>query len=124
VTPADAALGWTQVDIWRGQQPAAAGKAKLTGPGWRAFADLMPAKGLQEPFRCYAHAADTRIVVRRPCSFVPKKWRAWRVSSKRMCPEGIPAHVWAQVLVALDAWLEGGCRVMRTPVLIREGSTP
>lgn len=90
----------------------------------RLTLDVIFHQALQEPFRCYAHAADTRIVVRRPCSFVPKKWRAWRVSSKRMCPEGIPAHVWAQVLVALDAWLEGGCRVMRTPVLIREGSTP
>lgn len=109
---------WAQVDLWASQQPSAPGKAKLTGTGWRAFADLVPTTGLREPFRCYAHPGDTRIVVRRPCSYAPGKWRAWRVSKRRMCPPGLPEHVWQQVLVALDAWLAGGCRVMQHPTRI------
>ena len=109
---------WAQVDLWAAQQRKG-GRAKLTGPGWRAFADLMPPTGLQEPYRCYAHPDDARIIVRRPCHFVPGKWRAWRVSSRRMCPEGIQASTWQQVLVALDAWIEGGCRVMQRPTMIR-----
>lgn len=116
---------WAQVDLWAAQQAAPAQRANLTGPGWRAFADLVPTTGLREPYRCYAHPADGRvIVVKRPCAYAPGKWRSWRVAKNRLQPRELPAAVWVQVLVALDAWLDGGCKVMRDPTRIDLPVTP
>lgn len=81
-------MSWEQVDAWKEATEAKTlhgRKAKLTGPGWRAFADVvLKEPAFQNTLRFYAHEDDTRVMFKRPCHFRPKAWRAHGVFSRRL----------------------------------------
>lgn len=134
-------MTWDDIDKLKRDHPRKLRTiARLDGPGWRAFAEL------EGRLRFYGHAADVRIAVRRPCAYVPGKWRSNGVAEPRRRPEGlrvlapmigclneragprgwnellvwtpIPWNTWRAVLVACDSWREAGCPVMRPPTRV------
>lgn len=73
---------------------------------WRAFA-----KKADGSIRWRAQPSNPSVIrSERPCYFVPGKWRALARLGRAQLP--------ADVLVALDMWLEGGAKRMSRPTVI------